>query len=86
MIATRHKITVHPRCDNNNNNEINPIIISPPLQVISLQSGCVGYTEYAKLPQFFYKMSSGSEIVPAYEKNKCWSRTYLGHFTVKLHL
>ena len=57
MIATREDILLHTRC-NNDNDFLFPTIIKPPLQVVSLNSSCTGYTKFAILPPYFYQTSS----------------------------
>ena len=50
-------ISPPPKKKNKLKKKIITTILSPPLQVISLQSGCTGYTEYAKLSPYFYKVN-----------------------------
>ena len=67
MIASDSKLIVHQRCDILGDTTT-PIVVRPPIQIITLQSGCTGYTEYAKLPPFFYQSSSDLDPLTPYEK------------------
>ena len=57
MVATRDEVSVHPRC-NGREDFIPPFIVTPPVRIITLKSGCIGYSDYATLPPYFYKNSS----------------------------
>ena len=67
IIATKHKIIIHPRCDNSVEG-IDAINVNPPLQAVNLKSGYTGYTEYVKLSPYFYQTSLGSNALTPYEK------------------
>ena len=38
-----------------------PIIVSPPVQIITLKYGCTGYSDQATLPPYFYKSSNNDQ-------------------------
>ena len=67
MIASRDKITIHPRCDTLAEATL-PVSVIPPMQVITLPSGCTGYTEFAKMSPYFYESSTDSHALAAYRK------------------
>ena len=67
MIASKSKIIIHQRCDVLGD-VTSPLIVTPPVQIITLQSGCTGYTEYARLPPYFYKSSSDLNPLTPYER------------------
>ena len=50
-------MVIHSRCDPENELQT-PIIVSPPVQIITLKSGCTGYSDQATLPPYFYKSSN----------------------------
>ena len=47
-------MVIYSRCDPDNELQA-PIIVSPPVQIITLKSGCTGYSDQATLPPYFYK-------------------------------
>ena len=61
MVATRERMTIHPRCDTNAD-VINPVTVEPPVQIIELKSSCTGYSEFATLPPYFYKASADDDV------------------------
>ena len=56
MVTTRQPLTIHPRCDPQID-LAKPIKVAPPVQIITLDSGCTGFTEFSDLPSYFYKSS-----------------------------
>ena len=38
-----------------------PIIVSPPVQIVTLKSGCTGYSDQATLPPYSYKSSNNDQ-------------------------
>ena len=53
-------MVIHSRCDPENELQT-PIIVSPPVQIITLKSGCTGYSDQATLPPYFYKSSNNDQ-------------------------
>ena len=60
IITTRDELVIHSRCDPENELQT-PIIVSPPVQIITLKSGCTGYSDQAALPPYFYKSSNNDQ-------------------------
>ena len=60
IITTRDEMVIHSRCDPENELQT-PIIVSPPVQIITLKSGCTGYSDQATLPPYFYKSSNNDQ-------------------------
>ena len=58
--TTRDELVIHSRCDPENELQA-PIIVSPPVQTITLKSGCTGYSDQATLPSYFYKSSNNDQ-------------------------
>ena len=56
MVTTRQPLTIHPRCDPQID-LVKPIKVAPPVQIITLDSGCTGFTEFGDLPPYFYQSS-----------------------------
>ena len=56
MVTTRQPLTIHPRCDPQID-LVKLIKVAPPVQIITLDSGCTGFTEFGDLPPYFYKSS-----------------------------
>ena len=50
-------MVIHSRCDSGNELHT-PKIVSPPVQIITLKSGCTGYSDQATLHPYFYKSSN----------------------------
>ena len=67
MVATRDKLTVHYQCGGNGE-YTESISITPPVQTITLPPGCTGYTEYGKLPPYFYRTTDESQSLTNYGK------------------
>ena len=60
IITTRDELVIHSRCDPENELQA-PIIVSPPVQIITLKSGCTGYSDQATQPPYFYKSSNNDQ-------------------------
>ena len=60
IITTRDALVIHSRCDPENELQA-PIIVSPPVQIITLKSRCTGYSDQATLPPYFYKSSNNDQ-------------------------
>ena len=58
-------MVIHSRCDPENELQA-PIIVSPPVQIITLKSGCTGYSDQATLPPYFYKSSNNDQATTSY--------------------
>ena len=67
MVATDKPVNIHQKCDTLGGIST-PISVTDPVQVITLTSGCTGYTEYAKLSPYFYKSSSDPADLIEYQK------------------
>lgn len=65
MVATRKMLVIHPRCDNSHE-YVTSIQVMPPVKIITLESGCTGYSEFATLPPYFYQTSDESDHIAHY--------------------
>ena len=57
------ELVIHSRCDSDNELQA-PIIVSPPVQIITLKSGCTVYSDQATLPPpppYFYTSSNNDQ-------------------------
>ena len=52
----------HSRCDSGNELQA-PIIVSPPVQITTLKSGCTGYSDQATLPPYFHKSYNNDQAI-----------------------
>ena len=56
---------IHSRCDPENELQA-PIIVSPPVQIITLKSGCTGSSDQATLPPYFFYKSYNNDQATSY--------------------
>ena len=55
MVATRESV-IHQKC-NVRGEFLDTITVTPPMEIINLNSGCTGYSEFATIPPYFYRTS-----------------------------
>ena len=81
MVATREPLVIHPKC-NIRGEFVDTATVTPSMEIINLNSGCTGYSEFATLPPYFYRASVeathsasygrlniGSSMAPIYDLN-----------------
>lgn len=66
IISTNQKIIIRPRCDSDQ--ELDVINVTPPVQVVTLATGCTGYTEYATMSPYYYASSFGPKSLTTFQK------------------
>ena len=67
MVATREPLVIHPKC-NVRGEFVDTITVTPPMEIINLNSGCTGYSEFATLPPYFYRTSVKDTHSASYER------------------
>ena len=67
MVATREPLVIHPKC-NVRGEFVDTITVTPPMEIINLNSGCTGYSEFATLPPYFCRTSVEDTHSASYER------------------